>query len=387
MDAKTEALAWLAGQREAMTALLGRLVDIDSGSRDQAGVARVGQAIRETLETAGIPVEEHPLEAAAPGLTASVAGTGGSGGANRYALLMGHRDTVFGEGEAVRRPFTVEGDLGFGPGVADMKAGLVMNTFVLLALQRAGGAPVPVVALYTSDEEIASPASRPLIESVADGALAVFNAEPGRESGNVVTGRKGVGMLGLEVAGRASHAGGAHEAGASAIEALARKIRALHSLTDYERGITVNVGVIAGGTTVNTVAPWATAEVDLRFVDPVQRAELRAAVEAIVAHEELPGTSARIVSERSFPPMTQSAASARLFERYAAAAAEVGFVPEGEFSGGGSDAGFTAGRGVPTLCGAGPVGGKFHTEEEWCRLDTLVPRAQAVAAAIFRMER
>ena len=187
-------------------------------------------------------------------------------------VLMGHRDTVFPKGEAVRRPFRVENGRAYGPGVSDMKAGLVMNAFVLAAVKRFGGAPAPVVGLITSDEEIASPSSRPIIERVARAARCLFNAEPGRPSGNIVTGRKGGVFLRFEVFGRAAHSGGAFEKGISAIGELAHKVVAMHKLTDLARGVTVNVGIVAGGQSVNTTAPHAEGQIDLRYVKPTDRA-------------------------------------------------------------------------------------------------------------------
>ena len=150
--------------------------------------------------------------------------------------------------------------------VSDMKAGLVMNAFVLAAVKRFGGAPAPVVGLITSDEEIASPSSRPIIERVARAARCLFNAEPGRPSGNIVTGRKGGVFLRFEVFGRAAHSGGAFEKGISAIGELAHGVVAMHKVTDMARGVTVNVGIVAGGQSVNTTAPRAEGQIDLRYV-------------------------------------------------------------------------------------------------------------------------
>jgi glutamate carboxypeptidase len=198
-DAERRVLDWLAAQESAMLKLLETLVNVDSGSYDKAGVDLVGSHIRGFLDEHGIATEVTPDERFGNAVSATV-----GHGSNRPILLMGHRDTVFPKGEAARRPFRVEGGRGYGPGVADMKSGLVMNCFVLAALKRLGDVPTTVVGLFTGDEEIGSPFSRGVIERHARGARAVFNAEPGRASGAVVTGRKGGVFMRFEIAGKAS---------------------------------------------------------------------------------------------------------------------------------------------------------------------------------------
>src|SRR5215467_1012151 len=240
VEAKTAVIEHLGRQHHAMVELLADLVNIDSGSYNKRGVDAVGDRLRAWLETAGIPCEMFPHEVFGDCMAARVTG---AGGANPPIVLMGHRDTVFPDGTAAQRPFRIDGDQASGPGVADMKAGLVMNTFVLDALHRFG-APCPLTGLYTSDEEIASPSSRPVIEAEARDARAVFNSEPGRPSGNLVSRRKGAAFIELEVTGRAAHSGAAHAQGVSAIEALARKVQRLHRLTDYDLGTTVNIGLV-----------------------------------------------------------------------------------------------------------------------------------------------
>lgn len=371
------AVAWLAPRFDEMEALLHRLVDIDSNSYDKAGTDAVGAAIAEVLEADGVPVTRHGNETYGDVLRAEVPGRG----ANAHALLLGHRDTVFPKGTTQARAYERRGDLAFGPGVCDMKSGLVVNIFTLKAIKAVGGLSLPVVALFTGDEEIGSPSGRSQIEAAAKGARAVFNTEPGRISGNVVTGRKGGGSFLLQVTGRAAHSGVNHQDGASAIEALARKIVKLHALTDYASGITTNVGVVRGGITYNTVAEAAEAEFDLRFVTLAQRDRLLEEIARIVAEEEVPGTTATFTARSGFPPLEEKHA-ADLFALYRAAAGEVGFEVGGEFTGGCADSGFTASLGVPTLCGLGPVGGKAHTAGEFCRLDTLVPRTQALVATL-----
>src|SRR5215472_11158007 len=224
-------LDWIAGERGAILGLIETLVNTDSGSHDKAGVDAVGERIRAFLEPRGIACDTIRNERFGDGIRARV----GESGA-RHILLMGHRDTVYGRGEAARRPFRVVDGRGSGPGCCDMKAGLAMNAIVLAAC-KAFGAPAPMVALFTADEEIGSPSSRALIEDEARRARAVFNAEPGRPDGGVVTGRKGGVFMRLDITGKAAHSGNVRADGVSAIEEIARKIPALHAITDRARGI------------------------------------------------------------------------------------------------------------------------------------------------------
>jgi glutamate carboxypeptidase len=383
---EAEVLDWLAQQYEPMVALLGQLVDTDSGSYDRAGVARAGEILRAHLEAHGLAVELIEQADGSVSIKATVAPRRQAAG-NAHVLLLGHRDTVFPKGTAAERPFRVEDGRAYGPGVADMKAGLVMNAFVLEALARLDAAAQPVVMLVTSDEEIASPASRPTIEAAARGARAVFNAEPGRPSGNIVSGRKGAMFLSIEVTGKPAHSGSAHDQGVSAIEELCRKVIELHALTDYASGTTVNVGLIEGGQSINTVAPWASAKVDVRFKTMAAMAEAEAAIERLLGRVHLPGTTTRITSKAAFLPLEPSAANRALFEHYVASAAELGQTIGGEYTGGSADSGFTAALGTPTVCGTGPIGAKAHSPDEVCHLDSLVPRAQALALAILRLDR
>jgi glutamate carboxypeptidase len=267
-----------------------------------------------------------------------------------------------------------------------MKAGLVMNCFVLDAFKRFGGAPAPLAGLITSDEEIASPSSRPVIERTAREARCVFNSEPGRPTGAVVTGRKGGIFMRFQVHGRAAHSGGAFEKGISAIGEIAHKIVALHALTDLKRGITLNVGLVSGGQSVNTTAPHAEGRIDLRYIKPEDRAWALGAIQRIIDTPTVPGTTSEIEILGEFAPLTQSADSEVLFDGYRAAAGDVGLAVTGEFSGGCADSGFTAGVGCPTLCSVGPVGGNAHTIEEYLDVDSIVPRAQALALAILRLD-
>jgi glutamate carboxypeptidase len=301
IDARTAILEHLGRQHQAMVGVLADLVNIDSGSYNKRGVDAVGDRLRGFLEAAGIPCETVPNEIFGDCMAARIPASSGS---NRPIVLMGHRDTVFPDGTASQRPFRIDGNQAFGPGVADMKSGLVMNTFVLEAFRRFG-APCPMTGLYTSDEEIASPSSRPVIEAEAKDARAVFNSEPGRPSGNLVSRRKGAAFIELEVTGLAAHSGAAHAQGVSAIEALSRKIQRLHRLTDYDLGTTVNVGLVQGGTAVNTVAARATAAIDVRFPTLNIMEKILGEVREICRCCELEGSEGRILREGNFLPLEQ----------------------------------------------------------------------------------
>src|SRR6185312_11447192 len=351
---------WLGGQKGAMLKLLEEIVNIDGGSYDKVGVDAVGARLREFLEGEGIACEVIANETFGDALRATVGGP-----SNAAIMLMGHRDTVFPKGEPTRRPFRIENGTAYGPGVADMKAGLVMNAFVLAAFKKFGGAPAPLIGLFTSDEEIGSPACRPIIEAEARRARAVFNSEPGRPGNGIVTGRKGGVFMRMTVTGKAAHSGANFQEGISAIEALAHKIIALHALTDLDRGTTVNVGLISGGQTVNTVAPEAKCEIDLRFVTPADREAAMTAIRKIVDTAHVKGTSASLEIAGEFLPLVESPQGKALYDHYAKVAEEVGIPVKPAFTGGCADSGFSAGVGAPTICATGPIGGKAHTPEEY----------------------
>jgi glutamate carboxypeptidase len=373
---------WLASQKEAMLALLREVVNLDSGSYDKAGVDAVGARFIRFFQEHGLLTSVETNERFGDAIHIRLDDKPSN---ERPIVLMGHRDTVFPKGEVARRPFRIEGGRAYGPGVVDMKGGLVLNAFVLAAFKRFGGAPSPLAGLITSDEEIASPSSRPVIERVGRQARCVFNSEPGRPSGNIVTSRKGGVFLAFEITGKAAHSGGNFEKGISAIGELAHKIVALHKLTDLKRGITVNVGLVKGGQSVNTTAPQAEGQIDLRYVKPEQRAPAIAALQAIIDKATVPGTTAKLEIKGEFLPVSATPEAEELFGCYQAAAADAGLEIAGEFSGGCADSGFTSAVGCPTLCGVGPVGANAHTAEEYLDVETLVPRAQAMALAILRL--
>ncbi|AWC24216.1 Carboxypeptidase G2 precursor [Aminobacter sp. MSH1] len=382
MTLEKQIVEWFDTRRLVMVELLRDLVNTDSHTYDKEGVDAVIRRLQEFLDSAGVKTHVVEQETAGNFLHADIRAAGSN---IAPILLMGHCDTVFPKGEAAKRPFHISDERAYGPGVADMKGGLVVNSFALAALKAHLPEGLPVCALYTSDEEIASPVSRHEIARMARSASVVFNGEPGRPSGNVTVGRKGGIFMRVDVEGRGAHSGSHFSHGISAVEALARKIIELHAVTNQEIGVTVNVGVIGGGLTLNTVAPRAFAEFELRYVDDQHRNEYMARIEKIIAKEHVPGSSARLTITGEFLPLIQAEASKAVYGIYDSAAATLGLHFGEEFSGGCSDAGIPSSLGIPTLCGTGPVGGGSHTIDEYIELDTLVTRAQTLALALLRI--
>src|SRR4051812_23217393 len=253
MSASTEVrvIDWLTSQKQAMIDLLRDVVNIDSGSYDKAGVDAVGARFEQFFAEYGIESWREPHDVYGDALHAQVTKPGTN---EKPVLLMGHRDTVFPKGTVAERPFTIRDNRAFGPGVADMKAGVVINAFVAAALKTCDAAPCPIKILITGDEEIASRSSRPIIEREGRAARAVYNSEPGRPSGNITTGRKGGVFMRFEVFGKAAHSGNNFAEGISAVGEMAHKIVQIHALTDMVKGITLNVGLVSGGQSVNTTA-------------------------------------------------------------------------------------------------------------------------------------
>jgi glutamate carboxypeptidase len=289
-------------------------------------------------------------------------------------LVLSHLDTVHPLGFIERLPFRIEGDSAFGPGIYDMKGGayLAYHAFRQLC---AGGqrAPLGITHLYVSDEEIGSPTSRSLIEKEGERAKYVLVTEPARDGGKVVTGRKGVGRFEVFIKGVPAHAGSRPEDGRSAIRELANVIHTLEALNDPTRGITVNVGVVKGGTRPNVIAEEAYAEVDLRAPSVAAADELVEKILGITSRSE--GVSVTVAGELNRPPYEKSNAGAALFEHARTLAAELGFELVDTFTGGGSDGNFTAAH-TATLDGLGVDGKGAHTHYEQLYISSIEPRAR-----------
>jgi glutamate carboxypeptidase len=289
-------------------------------------------------------------------------------------LVLSHLDTVHPLGFIERLPFRIQGDSAFGPGIYDMKGGayLAWHAFVQLC---AGSehSLLGITHLYVSDEEIGSPTSRALIEAEGHKAKYVLVTEPARDGGKIVTGRKGVARFEVFVTGLPAHAGSRPQDGRSAIRELANVIQALEAMTDIARGVTVNVGVIRGGTKPNVIPEQAYAEVDLRVMTIADADEF---VQKILnLKSKTDGVTVKVTGELNRPPYEKGNAGAALYEHAKTLAAEIGFELVDTFTGGGSDGNFTAPF-TATLDGLGVDGEGAHTHYEQLYISSIEPRAR-----------
>jgi glutamate carboxypeptidase len=375
-DRQHALIAAVAARRADWIDLLAQLVDCDSGTDNKEEADRAGRLLAEALGALGFAVERSPQAQFGDHLVARKPGRG-----PRRLLCLGHFDTVFPRGTVAARPFAIDGERATGPGIYDMKGGLVVLLAALDAL-RATGAPVwdevTLTVICNSDEEMMSPTSRPLIVAEARRADTVCVLEPARPGGEYTYVRKGCGMYTLTVAGRAAHSGLLYHQGRSAIAELARKIVLLHEITDLERGTTVNVGVVRGGIRPNVVADQAACEFDLRALTPAEAERAERRFREIAALQFVPDTTTALTGGMLFPPLPALRRNELLFEWVRAAGRLLGLELRAIVSGGASD-GNTAGQYAPLIDGMGVCGDGAHSEREFIWLPSLVERAQVLA--------
>lgn len=351
--------------------LLAELVNIDSGTGNQDGLNQIAEILRLRLRKLGIDLQTMEANDGSRHYLASR-------GQGKRILLLAHLDTVFAKGTAAKRSFSMEGEMAHGPGVSDCKSGVVTIIGALEYLHHLEAWPnCEICCLFNTDEEIGSPGSRALIEQLATEAKAVLVVEPA-EGENVTVSRKGIGRFVLQVFGRAAHSGSNYLDGTNAILELAHKIIAIQGLTDFDAGITLNVGVISGGVRPNIIPDYAEAEVDLRMVHPQQAEMVIEELNRIVAANKVNGVTAKLNGTITRPPMPLTDINQCLFYEYRDVARKLA-VETGPFhSGGGSDANFAAALGVPTIDGLGPCGGGHHSESEFLWIPSLNTRIKVL---------
>jgi glutamate carboxypeptidase len=370
-------------QEAPLLALLEELVLVSSHSHDPAGTSAVAQILARELGAitdlevrlveAG-PARGHHLVATSAPARASAAGA---------VALVGHHDTVFPAGTF--EGFRIEGDIARGPGVLDMKGGLAIALAALRILGQAGVlARLPLRMVSVSDEEIGSPTGTAVLERELAGAAAALVFEAGRAGDRIITARKGTGGVVATAYGKAAHAGNQHEEGKNAIWSLARFVDRAQALTDYARGITVNVGKITGGQGRNTVPDRCEALIDIRFLSLEDGAATVEALKAAANDAALVGTRIELAGGIARPPLLRTPENVALAAEYGAAARAAGLGgEEAALVGGGSDASTTAALGIPSIDGLGPRGSGFHTHDELIEVSSLTLRLEALVRFLY----
>ena len=367
------ALAAVRRRQSEMLALTRSWVEVNSFTQNVEGVNRVGAMLREAFTLPGLSCTVIPgAEGFGDHLVWRTAASGAP------IVMIGHHDTVFPPGHF--EGWKEDGNKAIGPGALDMKGGLAIIRTALAALDEAGLlAKLPLIVVSVAEEEVGSPSSAPHLKELAKGAACALVFESGRANDMIITRRKGVGAMTVIAHGKAAHSGNNHKDGANAIWALSKFIDAAQQLTHYERGVTVNVGEVKGGTSKNTVPERAECKIDLRYETVADAEALVADLKAAATAASIPGVTLEVVGGVNRLPLERSPASAALRDEYAACAHACGLgTGEAPLLGGGSDANTVAPLGVPAIDGLGPRGAGFHTTNEYVELDTFVPKCEAL---------
>jgi glutamate carboxypeptidase len=365
--------------------MLRQLVELESPSHDMGAVNRVMDLASSLCRELGGRVVRHRQRKFGDLVEARFGAQGAKSNRGRPPiLLLGHLDTVWPLGTLRRMPYHVKDGRIWGPGTLDMKAGVAMALTALGILREAGAQRRPLILLLNSDEEIGSPVSRPVTERIAQGCEAVFVLEPGQGlNGAYKTARKGTGDFMVRVTGVAAHAGVDFEVGHSAVIELARQIEKIRGFTDMGRGLTVNPGVIGGGTQANVVAAEAWVHCDFRFGKAIDAKKVEQKFRALRPMDRK--CMLEVTGGVNRPPMERTVKTARLFRLAATLAEELGFALQEAATGGGSDGNFTSALGVPTLDGMGAVGEGAHATHESVLLEHLAPRTALLAAMMMKV--
>lgn len=365
------------------------IVNIDSGTYTKPGVDRVGVYLQERFQAFGFTTRFDRQEQFGHHLVATHTGKAPGG---RHVLLIGHIDTVFPEGEAQRRPFATSqrngSRIATGPGVLDMKSGVLIGMYglhILIAAQQANYQSVTFVC--NSDEEIGSPSSKPLIQELAQQSDAVIVLEPGRAKSTVVSSRRGSGQYRVEVHGVAAHAGVEPQRGRNAILELSYQVQKMQALNGTIPGTTLSVGIIHGGERTNIVPDYAYCEMDVRVSDEAGLKAIEAAMRRVISKTVLQGTSITLSGGMACMPFERTKRNEQLIQLVREAGSELGLQIEDVGSGGASDANNTAAIGVPTIDGLGAGGGLAHNPGEYIELDYLPMRIALLAGLVQRISR
>ena len=368
---------YIASRYDQFLQDLETVVNIDSPSNHLPGLTRVAEFFKQRFSKLGWHAQTHQfLEGYGPCLQSSNVDPASFQG--QYDLLcLGHIDTVFPEGTVKERPLTFVNGRAMGPGVTDMKAGVVAALHLAETLEKFEiSQKLAICMAFNSDEEIGSPASRQWIETLAQQSKRVFVLEPCRASGDYVLQRKGIGFYQVECYGKSAHAGVEPEKGVNAVVELAHQVLKINTFGNPEKGTTVNVDVISGGTKTNVIPEYASATVDIRVAEPEEAQRIEVLFADLPNHTSVEGVRVDVQGGFNRPPMVPSEATLKLWDQVAAIGTKLGLTMNWIASGGGSDGNFTAALGIPTIDALGPQGGRAHSPEEYLELYHITPTVQ-----------
>jgi len=372
--------SFLKAHYRDMLALLEKMVRIQSGTFNKQGVDQMGRLITSTFQSNAVSCQVMEQDTFGNHIVVTSLCKKRF---DKQILLSGHMDTVFPK-DTQFNWYKEDNTRCFGPGVIDMKGGLVAGIFALKALDNEKLLKkIPVKFFFNSDEEIGSPSSKNYIQKEARNSAFAFVLETGGRNGEIVTGRKGNLSLELKIKGIAGHAAFAGKDKASAIAELAHKIIAFESLNNLDRGISVNVGKVKGGIGPNTVPEHAMARIDFRFTGIADRADLEKRISEITNKKDISKTSSHFAILSSRPPMPASEQNKELFQAVQETGASVGLSVSEEFRAGVSDANLIAGEQTPVIDGLGPIGAMDHSEEEYLIKESLLQRSALLACALI----
>lgn len=355
------------------------VVNIDSGSHCLLGIAEVAEFFEKRFASLGWYPCKHQFSEDF-GLCLEVTNKLSSPEQAEYDLLwVGHMDTVFPEGTVAKRPFSIKKDKGMGPGICDMKAGLVTVLHVAETLQQFGVADkLSLCIAFNADEELGSPSSREWIEFLARKSRRVFIFEPRRATGHFVLQRKGGGGYQVHCYGRAAHAGVEPEKGKNAVIELAHQILKVDTFGNSDVGTTVNVTMVSGGSAANVIPDYAQAVVDVRVTEPEEVERINTLFRQLHQQTTVDGVTVEVIGKINRPPMVPSEETFQLWKQFVAIGEHSGLEMKWKASGGGSDGNFTAALGIPTIDAVGPQGGNSHSIEEYLELESITPTVQLV---------
>lgn len=383
---KQKAFQFVDEHRDEMVSLWQEVVMMEGGPHEKEGINKVADRFKQILDDEGAISRTVEFEKAGSTLIAEL----GENSSKPGVIFLGHMDTAIAAGATAERPFTIKDGKAYGPGVLDMKGGIVAALYAIKALKSIGYNARPIKVLLAGDEEVlhANSNTPDVLMKEAAGYGAAFNVETGFVDDGIVVGRKGVARVMMEVKGVAAHAGNDPENGRSAILEIAHKIIDVQNLTDWEKGITFNVGVMQGGKTSTAVPDYAKIFIDVRYKNPDDLSYFMNQLEGVGSKTYIEGTSTTVTYMDGMKPMKTTDGVKQLFEVVKEAYEENGFgSPYAKLVGGASDSAYSVLAGVPTVCAMGVKGGRNHSPEEYAIVDSLFERAKLLIACVLKLDK